>query len=228
MQMDIMQGELAIGTKFHTSYYIVKGSGDGATVMITAGIHGNETASVSAAKQFVHSLQKGLLQLHKGTLIIVPLVNQQAYKKRIRGIPDLNRTFPRTAHDKPRHPLSAHLFRLADQYRPAWYIDMHEANGLSRLNPKVLGQSLLTDRRSPSVKTVRQIVKRINRSIERQATHFTVRLRELPGSGRTAAARLLQANAVTVETSWSLPHSIRVKYQKNILRQFLKRAGLMQ
>ncbi|WP_019424566.1 succinylglutamate desuccinylase/aspartoacylase domain-containing protein [Paenibacillus sp. OSY-SE] len=227
MHIDIMKGELAKGTKFHTPYYIVKGSTIGATVMVTAGVHGNETASVKAAKQFVHSLQQGLLHVQKGTLVIVPLVNQQAYTKRIRGVPDLNRTFPSRAHDKPRHPLSADLFRLAAQYRPAWYIDMHEANGLSRLNPKVLGQSLLTDRRSPTVKIVRQIVKRINRSIERQATHFTVRLRELSGSGRTAAARLLQAKAITVETSWSLSHPIRVKYQKNILRQLLKRAGLM-
>jgi predicted deacylase len=223
----ITKRRLAKDTKFETPYYIIKGNSKGNTVMITAGVHGNEIASILAAKKLLGLLQKDILHINSGLLIIVPIVNQDAYKRRIRGIPDLNRTFPRKPN-AARHPLSSALFQLAKRYQPRWYVDLHEANGLSKVNPRVLGQTLIANPKSKAIPSVRRIVHHMNHSIDKKSRHFTVRLRKLPGSGRTAAYRLLNSRAITVETSWSLPISDRLNFQMEILRTILKEADLIK
>ncbi|TBL68605.1 succinylglutamate desuccinylase/aspartoacylase domain-containing protein [Paenibacillus thalictri] len=226
--MEISKRLLAKATKFQTPYYVIKGNLAGHTVMVTSGVHGKEIASIRAAKKLLRLLKKGELRIDKGTLILVPVVNRRAYKLRIRGVPDLNRTFPGKRKGKARHPLSAALFRLAEQEQPSWYVDLHEANGLSKINPKRLGQTLIANRKSKAIPAVKRTVKQMNRSISRKSRQFTVRLGSLPGSGRNAAHRLLKAKAVTVETCWSLPMKTRVGYQMEILHNLLAEADLLQ
>lgn len=197
-------------------------------MMITAGIHGNERASIYAARKLVRLLYSGTVQLDAGRLIIVPLVNRKAYRRRHRGVPDLNRTFPRSVSHEAVHPLSEALCKLMKRHRPSWYIDLHEANGLSKLNRSVLGQTLVTQPRSIEAGIAKRIIKRVNLSIPNTSRHFTVRQHHLPGSGRTAAFRLLGCKAITVETCWSLAFPDRVSYQMHILRQLLKESGLIQ
>ncbi|HEY2494331.1 MAG TPA: succinylglutamate desuccinylase/aspartoacylase family protein, partial [Paenibacillus sp.] len=163
----------------------------------------------------------------EGRLIIVPIVNKKAYKKRIRGIPDLNRNFPKKANKSATHSLAASLFQLATRYKPSWYLDLHEANGLSQLNSKVLGQTLITNPKSLSKPAIRRIMNRVNGTTLVKSHHFNLRLHELPGSSRTAIARILGAKSITVETCWSLKRSTRVKYQVDIVCRFLREAGLM-
>lgn len=196
--------------------------------MVTAGIHGSERASIIAAKKILILLQNNAMRINKGMLIIVPIVNKNAYHLRIRGTPDLNRTFPRRHNEATRHSLSAALFRLAKHYQPAWYIDLHEANGFSKVNPRFLGQSLIVNPRSKVIPIAEQIVSQMNRSIAKKSTQFSLLFRNLPGSGRTAAYRLLKSNAVTVETSCNLPFSVRVNYQLKILCNILDKAGLIK
>ncbi|MBJ8192375.1 deacylase, partial [Bacillus cereus] len=107
----------------------------------------------------------------------------------------------------------AALFKLTQKHQPEWYLDLHEANGLSQKDAKVLGQTLITNKANSVVPAVRRIIKRMNRSILVSDRHFNIRLHELPGSSRTAAARILGARAVTVETGWSLPKKVRIHYQ---------------
>ncbi|WP_088830448.1 succinylglutamate desuccinylase/aspartoacylase domain-containing protein [Paenibacillus tyrfis] len=226
--MEFKKRLLAKGTWFETPYYVINGSTKGQTVMITAGVHGKEIASIRAAESLVDSLKKTRIRIECGTLIIVPLVNRPAYKRRIRGIPDLNRTFPRTFKDKARHPLSAALFQLAKQYQPSWYVDLHEADGLSKINPKVLGQTLIANPKSAAIPAIKRIVAHLNRSIVPKSRQFTLRLRNLSGSGRQAAYHLVKAKAVTVETCWSLPMSTRVNFQMKILESILVEAKLIK
>ncbi|KAF6574743.1 succinylglutamate desuccinylase/aspartoacylase family protein [Paenibacillus sp. EKM212P] len=211
-----------------TPYYIATGGQKGPCVMVVAGIHGKEIASIRAAEKLVKLLNQQKLRFSQGKLIIVPIVNQEAYRKRIRGIPDLNRTFPRKKKQLATQPLSADLFKLTQKHQPEWYLDLHEANGLSQKDAKVLGQTLITNKANLVVPTVRRIIKRMNRSIQVSDRHFNIRLHELPGSSRTAAARILGARAVTVETGWSLPKKVRIHYQLEIVQHFLKEAGIVK
>lgn len=167
------------------------------------------------------------MKLRQGKLIIVPLANQIARRKGIRGQPDLNRTFPRGPGSQARHPLSAAIWQLALRYRPSWVLDLHEANGLSQLNPKRVGQSLIISQASRAGGTAKRIIGRMNLTIANKAYHFNLRHRERAGTFRMACQRLVDARAVTVETCWSLDYSLRVKWQSEIVRQFLRSAGLM-
>lgn len=217
---------LAASTSHATPYYVIRGGLPGPVFMVVSGIHGNETASIRAAKNIVNRIRQGELYIYRGTLIIVPLMNQKAYRKRIRGVPDLNRTFPRTSKGSAKHTLSVALLQLVRRYRPAWYLDLHEANGLSQRNPKRLGQSIIIKPGSRGAATARRIIKEINRTIANTSYHFNIRLRERPGSSRAAISRT-GAKAFTVETCWSLDRDLRIRYQMDIVSRFLRSAGLM-
>lgn len=218
---------LAASTSHATPYYVIRGGLPGPVFMVVSGIHGNETASIRAAKNIVNRIRQGELYIYRGTLIIVPLMNQKAYRKRIRGVPDLNRTFPRTSNGSAKHTISIALLQLVRRYRPTWYLDLHEANGLSQRNPKRLGQSIIIKPGSRGMATARRIIKDINRTIANTSYHFNIRLRERPGSSRAAVSRIIGAKAFTVETCWSLDRDLRIRYQIDIVNRFLRSAGLM-
>ncbi|MFB5675367.1 succinylglutamate desuccinylase/aspartoacylase family protein [Paenibacillus terreus] len=225
--MKISEHMLASHTRFRTPYYMIKGKSAGPTVIMTAGVHGNEIASIRAAEQWLNKFRQKELTITRGTLLLVPIFNQAAYKQRVRGKPDLNRTFPKSAGAAAEHPLSRDLFGLAEKLLPDWYIDLHEANGLSSVNPKRLGQTLITNTGSKAIPAVKRIISKMNSGISEPTRHFTVRLKHKEGTGRTAASRLLHAKAVTVETCWSLPLTTRIHYQSRIVHYLLEEAGLI-
>ncbi|NUU75448.1 succinylglutamate desuccinylase/aspartoacylase family protein [Paenibacillus xylanilyticus] len=218
---------LAASSTHATPYYLIRGAHPGPVMIITSGVHGNETASMAAAQKLADDCMAGRQTIQRGLLIIIPRVNQKAYEKRIRGNPDLNRTFPRRVSGKGKHPLASAVFRIAREYGPDWWIDLHEANGLSQLSSRVLGQTLITNPGSRAVPVCKRIIGQMNRSIANRDRHFNLKQHDLPGSARTAAARLLQARSVTVETCWSLKRSVRIKYQTRIVRHFLWEAGFV-
>ncbi|MFE6077450.1 succinylglutamate desuccinylase/aspartoacylase family protein [Paenibacillus sp. NPDC057886] len=219
--------KLAKGTPFETWLHLFYGELPGPTVMIVAGIHGKEVGSIRAAQQLVTQLRNQEFTINRGTLIIVPVANQPAFKKRVRGKPDLNRTFPRGQSRKATQVMSRSLFSIMQSYKPAWYLDLHEANGLSSKSKYVLGQTLITNPGNASVPIVRKIIKQMNEIVNRPSHRFHIRLRKLKGSSRTAAAERIHANAVTVETSWSLKMNTRIEYHMQVVQHFIREAGLM-
>ncbi|AIQ52960.1 succinylglutamate desuccinylase/aspartoacylase family protein [Paenibacillus sp. FSL R7-0331] len=218
---------LAPNTPYATPYYVINGHRPGPVFMVVSGIHGNEPASIRAAQALAGKFRRRELVLAGGRLIIVPLVNQRAYRQKSRGVPDLNRTFPHVSASRAGHPLSAALFRLARQHRPTWYLDLHEANGLSQLNRKRVGQTLLVSQGTSAAAAARQIINKMNRKVGITAHRFNIKHRERSGTSRMAVQQLLGARAVTVETCWSLDFALRVKYQQQIVSHFLKRAGMI-
>ncbi|WP_405113385.1 succinylglutamate desuccinylase/aspartoacylase family protein [Paenibacillus sp. FSL K6-1217] len=218
---------LAAGTPYATPYYVISSGIPGPVFMMISGIHGNEPASSRAAQGIASRLSRGDLILRSGKLIIVPLVNQIARRKGIRGKPDLNRTFPRGQGTPASHPLSAAVWQLALRNRPSWVLDLHEANGLSQLNPKRVGQSLIISPASRAEGLAKQIVKRMNLTIPHRAYRFNIHYRERAGTSRMAFQRLLGARAVTVETCWSLDYAMRVRMQTEIVSHFLRSQGMI-
>ncbi|WP_282936952.1 succinylglutamate desuccinylase/aspartoacylase family protein [Paenibacillus sp. RC67] len=143
--MQITKHLLDKNTKFETPYFIIHGDYKGSTVMVTAGVHGTERAGILSAKKLLKWIQSRVIHIYSGKLIVIPTVNQIAVKRHLRGIPDLNRTFPSPRAKAARHPLSRAVFQLAKRQQPGWYIDLHKANGLSKINPRSLGQTLITN-----------------------------------------------------------------------------------
>lgn len=211
----------------HTPYYIFRGLQEGPVMLISAGIHGNEIGSIRAAQNIVKQLKSGKIQLRQGTLIIAPIMNKKAYQKRIRGVPDLNRTFPRYPSGFASHPISTAWMKLARKYKPSWYLDLHEANGLSQLNAKYLGQTLITNKGNRATGTAKLIISRMNKRISKRAHYFNLRVKPLGGSSRMAITQNFGSRAVTVETCWSLPLQERIQYQESIVFQFLQAANMV-
>lgn len=225
--MQVTNSMLAKGTSYRTPFYIFRALHSGPVMMISAGMHGNEVGSIRAAQNLVKRLKTGKQQLRQGTLIIAPIMNQKAYRKRIRGIPDLNRTFPKYPSEFATHPISAAWLKLARKYKPSWYLDLHEANGLSQLNKKYLGQTLIINKGNQARGAAKTIIVRMNKTIPKRAHIFNLRVKPLLGSARMAMAQIFHARSVTVETCWSLPLSERIRYQESIVHQFLQAANMV-
>ncbi|WP_150271740.1 M99 family carboxypeptidase catalytic domain-containing protein [Paenibacillus tepidiphilus] len=226
--MFVQKHVLAAGSRMATPYVVVSGQQPGPVFMIVSGIHGNEPASIRAAQQLAAMFSRRELLLFRGKVVIVPLVNKKAHRRKIRGRPDLNRTFPAgRGNARATHPLSEALLQLARSHRPEWYLDLHEANGLSQKNPARVGQTLIVSPGSRATATAKRIIKQVNRTIGTPAYAFNLRQRERSGTSRMAMQRLLGARAVTVETCWSLDFRLRVDYQLQIVRAFLRSAGML-
>lgn len=189
--------------------------------MITAGIHGTEIAGMLVAQELRN------LQIVRGTLIVVPIVNVRAYHQKTRGKPDVNRTFPRKFGDKPRYYIAKQVFDLAEKYNPSWCIDLHEANGFYKLDHAKLGQTLIAYPNQQTVQTARRVVQSVNRLVTNDKRKFSVRQGKLPGSFRTAVGKVLHTHAVTVETSMQQPRKVRVRYQIHIVKALLREIGLL-
>ena len=64
------------GTSLEIPVVVIKGRQPGATLLITAGIHGSEYPGIEAAKRLSKTINPTELQ---GTLVILPCVNPRAF-----------------------------------------------------------------------------------------------------------------------------------------------------
>lgn len=104
----------------------------GPTVLITAGIHGDEVNGVEIVRQII---AKGINKPKKGTIICIPLINVFGFIQMNRVFPDgrdLNRVFPGSANgslaSRVAHQLMTEIVPYADLV-----LDFH-TGGASRFN----------------------------------------------------------------------------------------------
>jgi len=104
----------------------------GPTVLITAGIHGDELNGVEIVRQLI---VKGINKPAKGTIICIPVVNVFGFLNMTREFPDgrdLNRMFP----GSKKGPLASRIaFQFKEEILPAadYCLDFH-TGGSSRFN----------------------------------------------------------------------------------------------
>lgn len=88
-------GKLPSGESVAMELKISRAINDGPTVLITAGIHGDEINGVEILRRLI---QNGALDhLNCGTLVLIPIVNVYGFINRSREVPDgkdVNRSFP--------------------------------------------------------------------------------------------------------------------------------------
>ncbi|MBO7243949.1 MAG: succinylglutamate desuccinylase/aspartoacylase family protein [Alphaproteobacteria bacterium] len=79
-----------------------KGPQQGINILILGAVHGNETAGTLAQQEIIQSLEKGVYTLQAGSVTFIPIVNEEAYQKDIRGVDEnLNRLIK--YHEKPQN-----------------------------------------------------------------------------------------------------------------------------
>ena len=135
------------GTNQEVTVYTIKGETSGPTVLIFAGIHGDERACPVVAAKYSN------IRLKKGNIVVVPRLNAVAIQKKKRnGLGgDMNRLFdqPETSKnpDVKVVNLAKELIKKAD-----YVVNMHQGHGFysptwinSRRNPSRWGQSNVVD-----------------------------------------------------------------------------------
>jgi predicted deacylase len=141
----------ADGTLVELSGLAVRGGTPGPTLLVTAGVHGDEFEGMAALRRLVDTLVP--LRL-RGTLIAVPVANPPAFEAGLRTNPDdrqdMARVFPGdpagTVTEQLAHVLTQRFIRHAD-----FYVDLHSAGQYYAMPPlagyQLRDEPLLTKQR---------------------------------------------------------------------------------
>ena len=228
----LVSGLLAEGTKWETPYYVIKGPKPGPTVFLTGGLHGNEPAGALAAEQIRH------WAILMGRLVVLPRANQPGLKAETRHLPelprehaDLNRNFPRTdAENEASSLIGREIWRLAQEFKPDWVIDLHEGYHFHQIQSKSVGSTVLASR-SWDQRTrpfVSRMLAAVNATVEDPRKHFVPLRGTANGSLTRAAAERLGANSLILETTTrEQPLSLRARQHRVMVRALLKEIGIL-
>jgi hypothetical protein len=91
-------GRLPSDTRIHLNAFVYRSSEPGPTVMILAGVHGDEINSVEIVRRTIAS--RMFEQLKRGSVIAIPVLNIYGFNNFSRDVPDgkdVNRSFPGSA-----------------------------------------------------------------------------------------------------------------------------------
>ncbi len=124
------------GAPYRLPAWLINGSADGPTLVVTAGVHGAEYASIAAALDLGQSLDPKDL---RGQVIVVPVMNRPAFRARsIYVCPldgkNLNRVFPGHALGTASQQIADWVF--SNVIRQAeYYVDLHGGDLIEALIP---------------------------------------------------------------------------------------------
>lgn len=144
-------------------------------VLLVGGVHGNEPAGAHGLAQFVNDLDAGISHVRKGSLIIVPEVNEWGLNKYVRENGnvihgDINRNFTTAGPQDPPSAALQQLVRSADIV-----MDFHEGWGFHRIQPDSLGSTITSGTNPKTQALVEKAVGELNAKIPDQGKHFTHR-----------------------------------------------------
>ncbi|MHC4718080.1 MAG: BPL-N domain-containing protein [Planctomycetota bacterium] len=196
-------GLIAAGSPWETPYYVTDSGQPGPAVLLTAGIHGNETAGPEAAQQIRH------WPVRRGRLIVVPAANAPGLAAGKRYLPDEpeatrdpNRNFPVAGGaDAPRTALCRALWDFAVQQRPTWHVDLHEGYGFRAGGSKSTGSSVIHFRGSPAAALVPKLLEAANTRVTEEGRRFVPLGPPAKGSLTRATAERLGAQSLILETT---------------------------
>jgi predicted deacylase len=128
-------GKLPDGTDILVPIVVINGVSKGPTLVVCAGIHGDEVNGIEACFQLSRTIEPGQV---RGKLILLPICNPLAFNARLRCTPidnkDLNRCFPGDKGGSITHKIAYALFESV--FKKAGYIiDLHSGPDHLRLVP---------------------------------------------------------------------------------------------
>jgi predicted deacylase len=124
------------GAPYRLPLWLINGSDDGPTLVVTAGVHPAEYASIAGALHFGQTLAPAGL---RGRAIVVPVMNLPAFAARAIYVcpldgKNLNRVFPGNPAGTASEQIAAwvfeHVIRQAD-----FYVDLHGGDLIEALVP---------------------------------------------------------------------------------------------
>ena len=230
MNIQVPTERLPVGVSFLAPtipVHVLQASAPGPTVLIQAGIHGDEVCGVHALEEL---LEEGLTPT-AGRLLVVPRMNPAAYRARERAAPgglDLNRSFPGDPDaDAVERRLAHAFFRLVHVEQPALVATLHESK--KRYHPDVhpsFGQTLVYGV-DPCPPVLESVVDALNGAIhheeERWATHYF----PVPTSSTEQIVDAIGCVGVCVETWMGFEEARRVEMQREVVLRLLAAFGVV-
>jgi len=133
VRVDIPVSRLPSGTQINVQTHIFRGMQPGPTLLVLAGVHGDEINGIEAARR---TITEGIYNnIEIGTVIVIPLLNTFGFINYRRAVPDgkdVNRSFPGTSIGSLAARVAAVLTKKILPYVDI-AIDLH-TGGVSRYN----------------------------------------------------------------------------------------------
>ncbi len=199
------------------SLHVFDASEPGPTVLIQAGIHGDEIAGVHALSEL---LEEGI-RPRRGRLLVVPVMNPPAYRARLRAAPgglDLNRQFPGDAAAPEREKRLARLFMdLVLEERPALVCTLHEST--KRFDPKVVpsfGQTLVYGV-DPMPPIVGRSIERLNLGARSEDERWAPQFYPVATSSTEVIVEATGCIGICVETWMGFAEARRIEMQREVV-----------
>ncbi len=221
---------LAQGTEFETTCHVFGSGQDGPTVLVLAGLHGDEPAPPLAARRIA------TWTVERGRLLVVPVVNQPAARSATRHVSatvpvDVNRLFPPGGHVASGGEIAEAIWSLLSTERVSWLLDLHEGWDYHLVNPKSVGSSVTFVRGArageASAAMARRVLEAINLGARPPKHRFTL---ISPGPAksvaRAAAEELGLASLVIETTKIGQPTEVRVHQHETAVRAALEQLGM--
>lgn len=209
--------------------HVIQAAEPGPTVLIQAGIHGDEIAGVHALEEL---LEEGI-ELARGRVLLVPVMNPPAYRNRTRVAPgglDLNRCFPGDAAAPERERRLAQAFMaLVERERPILMATLHES--WKRFHPAIpisFGQTVVYGV-EPRPPIVDRIVAHMNQSLDNGYELWAPHYYPVSTSSTEVIVERMGADqlvGLTIETWMGFELARRVVMQKAVVRYLLSDLGL--
>lgn len=199
----------------------VKGTKEGLSVYVVAGIHGDETAGWKAAERLAEE------RLDAGALYIVSPANEYgaAYgKRKTREERDLNRNFPGDPNGCDAERIAAAIYEDIKEKQPALVLDLHEARPGTE-EKDALGNSLICSSLEDSGELVLELLAE-SEKVAFTSCPFTLYGSPPPGSVNRTVTEMLGIPVVTVETFRGDALELRIQNHLRITDYVLKYYGL--
>ncbi len=207
--------------------HVMEASTPGPTVLIQAGIHGDEIAGVHALSEM---LEDGLAPT-RGRLLVVPVMNAPAYRARLRAAPgglDLNRCFPGDASaPEPEKRLARMFMDLVLEERPVLVCTLHEST--KRFDPKVVpsfGQTLVYGVQ-PMPPVIGRVVERLNALRASDQETWATQHYPVATSSTEVIVEAIGCVGICVETWMGFPEARRIEMQREVVEILLDEFGIV-
>lgn len=207
--------------------HVLEAEEPGPTVLMQAGIHGDEVAGVHALMEM---LEEGLAP-RRGRLLVCPVMNAPAYRARQRAAPgglDLNRCFPGDAGAPEREKRLARVFMdLVLDERPALVCTLHEST--KRYDPAVVpsfGQTLVYGV-DPMPPVVGRAVDRLNARRASDDEKWAPQFYPVATSSTEVIVDAIGCIGICVETWMGFPEARRIEMQREVVRILLDEMGTL-
>lgn len=205
---------------------VIEAAERGPTVLVQAGIHGDEVAGVHALQELLEED----LRPARGRLLVVPIMNPPAYRVRrrfVEGGLDLNRAFPGDADHARYEPRLARIFMdLVLEERPALVATLHESQ--KRYDPSVspsFGQTLVYGV-SPCPPVLEDVVTALNGALASEEERWATQYYPVATSSTEVIVDAVGCVGTCVETWMGFEERRRIDMQKEVVLRLLHAMGM--